>query len=142
MPIVVDVRTLPIVRIAYIGDYSDDELTTYLATLQRLFTMPGRKVAVLDVLKGTVATAHQRKRQAAFIERNEDLLRRDFAAAAIVLDSALLRGAVTAIFWMRPLPMPTQIVATVDAALTWLAPYAKECAADSRAASLGRRTSS
>lgn len=123
MPVRVDDWRLPLLRISYIGDYSDDELTAYLATLDRIIARPGRKVVLFDLLRATVSPANQRKRQAEWISAKEDVLRRDFAAGAIVLDNALLRGAVTAVFWICPLPLPTQIMSTNESALTWLRPY-------------------
>ena len=123
MPVRVDAWRLPLLRISYIGDYSDDELTTYLATLDRIIARPGPKVVLFDLLHATVSPAIQRKRQAEWICANEDVLRRDFAAGAIVLDNALMRGAVTAIFWVSPLPLPTEITSTVEEALAWLHPY-------------------
>lgn len=127
MPIRVDARSAPFVRIAYMGDYTDAELEGSLSTLQRILGIPGRKVGLIDCLHATVATPSQRKRMADFIGANEAILRRDFLACAIVLDNALLRGAITAVFWLKPLPLPTEIVASLDKATAWLEPYRQEC---------------
>lgn len=88
-----------------------------------LLKQPGRKVCLFDLTKATTGTARQRQTQAAWIGKNEEALARDFAAAAIVTDSAIVRGTVTAIFWIRPLPFPTRVVATLEAADAWLSPY-------------------
>ncbi|MET0342122.1 MAG: hypothetical protein ABW252_14050 [Polyangiales bacterium] len=114
-------------QIAYIGDYSDAELETYLSTLQRIIRFPGRKVGLIDCCDATVATPSQRRRMADFITANEAILRRDFLACAIVLNNALLRGAVTAVFWLKPLPLPTEITGSVKEALAWLEPFRVEC---------------
>ena len=127
MPIRVDASSAPFVRIAYIGDYTDAELEAYLSILKRIIRLPSRKVGLIDCSEATVATPSQRRRTAEFIGEHEALLRRDFLACAIVLDSALLRGAVTAVFWLRPLPLPTEITGTVALAAAWLEPYRLEC---------------
>lgn len=123
MPIRVELNALPLVRIRYVGDYTNDELDDFLDELDRLLRRPGRKLALIDLLDSNVSPPMQRRRQADWIARNERVLRRDFAACAIVLDNPLLRGAVTAIFWISPLPLPTHIAASRQEAQGFLRPY-------------------
>lgn len=123
MPLHVDLENLPVLRLTYIGDFTDDELRDFLSAIEEALRLPGRKVAMIDLLRATAATSGQRKRQAQWIGANEPQLGRDFAATVIITDRALMRGIVTAIFWMHPLPHPTQVVASLDAATRWLAPH-------------------
>lgn len=123
MPLYVDQQSLPLLRLRYVGDYSDAELTVFLHKLDAILEVPGRKVCLFDLTAAGVGTATQRQTQGKWIAKNEKVLQREFAAAAIVTDSAIIRGAVTAIFWIRPLPFPTQVTATVQSAEEWLAPY-------------------
>lgn len=123
MPLFVERDALPIVRLKYVGLYSDVELEHMLHELEAVLTLSGRKVSLLDLTKAKGATAKQRQMQAQWIGIHEQKLRRDFAAAAIVTDNALIRGVVTAVFWIRPLPLPTEITATIAQAEAWLAPY-------------------
>jgi hypothetical protein len=123
MPLIIDRKHLPMLQLRYVGDYSDAELSDFLSGLDALLKQPGRKVCVFDLTKAAAGTARQRQLQAAWIAKNEQALTRDFAAAAIVTDSAIIRGTVTAIFWIRPLPFPTNVVATFEAADAWLTPY-------------------
>lgn len=123
MPLVIDRKSLPMLRLRYIGDFSDAELAVFLSGLDELLQLPGRKVCVFDLTKATTGTPRQRQIQGAWIAKNEEALARGFAAAAIVTESAIIRGAVTAIFWIRPLPFPTRVVATLEAAEAWLAPH-------------------
>jgi uncharacterized protein YejL (UPF0352 family) len=119
----VDRETLPLLRLRYVGDYSDGELTEFLRKLEAVLTLPGRKVCVIDLSEATAGTATQRQMQASWIAKQEKVLAREFAAAAIVTDSAIIRGTVTAVFWIRPLPFPTRVTATVNSAEEWLKPY-------------------
>jgi hypothetical protein len=123
LPVYVDRTTLPLLRLRYVGDFSDAELATFLRELEAVLELPGRKVAVFDLTEASAGSATQRQAQAAWIGKYERVLARDFAAAALVTDSAIIRGAVTAIFWIRPLPFPTRVTATVKSAEEWLAPY-------------------
>jgi hypothetical protein len=53
-----------------------------------------------------------RKALADWSERFEPELRRLALGSAIVIDSALIRGGLTALFWLAPPPYPQQVVAT------------------------------
>lgn len=123
MPLNVIRDDLPILRLRYVGDYSDEELAAFLSEIDAVLKEPGQKVGVIDLIEATPGSAKQRKTQADWIRANEQLLAQSFRAAAIVTDNALVRGTVTAVFWIRPLPMPTHMAATIADAERWLAPY-------------------
>jgi hypothetical protein len=120
MPLLVDRTHLPELRLSYLGNYSDDELLAFLSELDDVLRVPGRKLCLIDLTGAKPGSARQRQLQAEWIRKNEAALQRDFAAAAIVTDNAIIRGTVTAVFWIRPLPFPTHIVATVPRADAWL----------------------
>lgn len=123
MPLLVERTHLPELRLHYVGDYSDDELQAFLTELDDVLCIPGRKVCLIDLTGAKPGTARQRQVQAEWIRKNEGVLKREFAATAIVTDNAIIRGTVTAVFWIRPLPFPTHIAATVPRAEAWLAAY-------------------
>ncbi|HET8936706.1 MAG TPA: STAS/SEC14 domain-containing protein [Polyangiales bacterium] len=126
MPLIIDRTQLPLLQLRYLGPFSDDELEAFLSELDGVLQLPGRKVCVIDLTHADPGSARQRQLQAAWIIRNEQELARQFAAAAIVTDRAIIRGTVTAVFWIRPLPFPTRVVATVESADAWLAQYRAE----------------
>ena len=123
MPLYVDRETLPLLRLRYVGDFSDAELSEFLQKLEAVLAVPGRKVCLFDLSSATAGSAKHRQIQAAWIGKHEQALARGFAAAAIVTDSAIIRGAVTAVFWIRPLPFPTHVTASIASAEAWLRPY-------------------
>jgi hypothetical protein len=123
LPLLVDRQALPLLRLKYVGDYTDDELLKFLEQVNSALALPGAKAGLIDLCEATAGSAGQRKLQASWIRDHKQVLARDFVATAIVTDSAVIRGTVTAIFWVQPLPMPTHVAATVDAAMAWLAPY-------------------
>ena len=123
MPLFVERQTLPLLRLTYVDDYSDAELSRFLLEIDGILELPGRKAALIDLTRAKAGSAKQRQMQGAWISSNEKKLERDIVAAAIVTDSAIIRGTVTAVFWIRPLPLPTRVAATVAQAEVWLAPY-------------------
>jgi hypothetical protein len=123
VPLYVDRRDLPILRLRYVGEYSEAELLRFLSEIDSVLKLPGRKACIIDLRQAKAGTARQRTLQGAWIRENEGVLARDFAAAALVTDSAIIRGTITAVFWIRPLPMPTHVTATVTDAERWLASY-------------------
>lgn len=123
LPVQIDRAALPLLRITYIDDYPDAELKRFLGELEGVLALPGRKVGLIDLTRAVVGTAKQRQMHAQWIEKYEGQLQKQFTAAAIVTDSALIRGSITAVFWIRPLPLPTHVAATVAQAQVWLSPY-------------------
>jgi butyrate kinase len=119
----VECQQLPLVRLSYEGAYSDDELHQFLLRVAAMLQLPGRKAAIIDLTKATPGTAKQRQMQGDWIKAHEEVVAREFVAAVIISDSAVIRGTVTAVFWIRPLPLPTEIVSTLEDAERWLAPY-------------------
>lgn len=123
MPISVDSSKLPLLRIRYDGSFSDDELRDYLGVLDGVLKVAGKKVAIIDLRTAAAASANQRRLQAEWIKRNVDRLKTSFRGAAIITDSALMRGIVTAIFWIHPLPFPTEVVPDLASAQDWVKPH-------------------
>lgn len=123
MPITIDSSDPPLLRIRYDGAFSDGELHAYLTRLDEVVRTAGKKVALIDLRAAVGAPASQRRAQADWIRSHEHRLKRDVLAAAFVTENALIRGVVTAVFWIRPLPLPTTIVADMNSAKAWIEPY-------------------
>jgi hypothetical protein len=93
-------------------------------------TPPGEKWFLLTDLSRLeeAAPASQRKYAADFLNRNGDLIRRASAAAGIVAKSAVVRGGITAVFWIRPPPIETRVVATREEGILYgIAMIEKAC---------------
>jgi hypothetical protein len=114
-----DERRWPLVRITFRGNASDDEFDGYLARMTQLVSR-GQKIATLLDARGTGAVSPvQRKKQAEWQKRHADALRRNVVGTAFVIDSSLVRGALTAILWLSPLPQPHHVTATPEEAERW-----------------------
>ena len=123
MPLYVDQSELPLLQLKYVGAYTDEELYQFLREVDGVLGHPGKKLGLVDLVGADPGTARQRRLHAEWISERKGLLARSFAAAAIVTDNALIRGTVTAVFWIAPLPLPTHVAASVARAQEWLAPY-------------------
>jgi hypothetical protein len=124
MPCVVDDSRWPLLTVVWRGSVSNEEFTAYLGALDRNLarTKEARtRTAILMDARGAAATSSvQRKMQADWMKANEHECRRYCAGFAFVLDSAFVRGALTAILWLAPLPAEHIVCATVDEADQWL----------------------
>jgi len=123
LPLYVDQRELPLLQLRYVGPYSDDELYALLRQMEVVLTLPGKKVGIVDLTHADAGTAKQRRMHAEWIGGHKQALAHAFSAAVIVTDNALIRGTVTAVFWVAPLPLPTHVAPTVERAQAWLAPF-------------------
>jgi hypothetical protein len=60
-----------------------------------------------------------RRRQADWIRDNAALIKAYSACTAFVIGSPLVRGALTAILWLQPMPSPYTVLATLALAQAW-----------------------
>ena len=118
MPAVeVDEGHYPLVFIKFTGEPTRDEFRAYLERLSQLLKRPGYRALVLE--SSYRANAIQRQLQAEWIKQNLETVKLKTAGMAFVIQSTLVRGALTAIFWIQPLPVPYVIVATREQAEAW-----------------------
>jgi hypothetical protein len=116
----IDESRYPLVLVTYDGIVSDDQFREHLAQMDRMLTS-GREpnVIVVDARKAGVTPPTQRKMQADWQAVNHDAIAERSLGTVFVLDSAPLRGVLTAILWLSPLPNAHAVVATKDEAWTW-----------------------
>lgn len=83
------------------------------------FMHKGPHVLIMDMTAGTAgATAAQRAKVAEWLEENDELLRTKKQLAHImVVNSAVVRGVITAVFWLRPPANPHHVVSSLDEAV-------------------------
>ncbi len=100
---------------------TDDEVRVFCDVLEKFWRdVDGPVGTVFDCRPVTAATASQRKLFADLQQRLEPVFRGKMLGAAFLIDSALVRGLLTAIFWLRP-PVYRHIVASNEIeARAWL----------------------
>lgn len=119
MPILLDTSRSPILRVVFEGPTSDAEMRAHLEELTREIKARPMNTLMYDARRSTAPSAVQRQLQAAWMREQEGLIRSRSAGVAFVIDSALIRGALTAILWLQPMVTEHTIVATVEEAQRW-----------------------
>lgn len=101
---------------------TDEEVRAFCAILERFWRDTTGRVGVLfDCRRVLTATASQRKLFADLQARLEPVFAEKMLGAVFVIDSAIVRGLLTAIFWLRP-PVYRYVVTADEAeARRWLA---------------------
>lgn len=120
MPIRVDATRGSIVVTSFIGAISDAELTEYHdTTLALIRARRAPTVTIIDASQSVISSAGQRKLQAEWMRENQHLLAQFTVGIAFVIRSAIIRGAVQAVLWLQPLPMPHAVVTSLEQAEVW-----------------------
>lgn len=92
---------------------------SFYVELDRLLAK-GERFATLHDLRGTRPDAKRRRRFTDWASANEATLKARLAAHAVVVDSAFLRGIITAVLWMTAPPCPMRVFDDRGAAEQWL----------------------
>jgi hypothetical protein len=117
--IALDDRRWPLLIVSFDGLASDDEFDAYLVELGHYANRGETWCTIFDGTRSVGAPASQRRKMASWIKKHESVLARHSAGAAFVIRSAMVRGVLTAIFWVQPLPHPHAIVSTREEAELW-----------------------
>lgn len=124
MPIVahpwVDSSRAPLYALTFPGTTTDDVMHAFTAAREAWATQCKSPVAwVVDLSAIREATANQRRLFAEHLARFEP---HDIAyncGSALIVPSAVLRGIVTAVFWIKPPKFPNQLFEKREDALVW-----------------------
>ncbi len=124
----IDMSFMPIFMVVHEGQLTDQEFADYLAETERSLYGPEsrKRVLIQDARNAGQSPPTQRKMQAEWLKKHEARLRNIALGTAFVIDSALVRGILTAILWLQPLPMPHEVCGTIEEALDWADKRLKE----------------
>lgn len=115
-----DKRHAPLLLANYPPRIVDRELVSFMDVQVALVTALGSPYAwVIDAGPLVTMTAVQRKIVADYEKRLERIDGEFLFASAIVARSALVRGAVTAVYWLKPPVYPYKIFAGTPEAIVW-----------------------
>lgn len=131
--ITIDNSRPEMLMIRFDGVVDDDAFDRYLRETEEIMVRRRREsyAMVLDSRNGGRPTPAQRFRQAEFIKTHSERLKQ-CAGAAFVMNNAVVRGVLTALLWVQPMPYPHVVVATVEEAETWCAARLAEHAAQNQ----------
>jgi hypothetical protein len=100
---------------------SDAEYRGYLDEMERMLHARRGQVVVLTLAGALRLPEHQRRMQSDWLARNARALRERSPGTALVLPSALLRFAMSAMLMLSPMPHPYRVCDSLDEALEWAA---------------------
>ena len=89
----------------------------YTATVERRIPF----ATILDSRGLTTAiTANQRKRLTEWFDVTGDLAGEHHFGIAVLISNAIIRGAIKAVTWVRPIPVPIKPFGSIADASTWV----------------------
>lgn len=105
--------------VTFEGTLSDDEFAAYLDQYGARLIRHARYALTIDARNAGVPNSHQRRLQANWMKRHQADVGQRCVGIAFVITNQLVRGALTAILWLQPLPAPSEVVADVETARRW-----------------------
>ncbi|ATB28051.1 hypothetical protein [Melittangium boletus] len=111
----------PLLSVRLSGNVSDAQYAQYLEQMDAFLARGERFVCVIDVSQCSVLSVAQRYLHAAWIHKNEDLLRELLLGQSSVMTSAHMRLSRSMLNYVKPLPVPNAAVPDMDAALRYAA---------------------
>lgn len=116
----VDLTHWPILVVNAPPGFTDAELQAYYDSIGKaMLARPEPYANIIDARNAPTPTASQRKIMAGFRERHAQHIRQYCRGSAFVFESAVMRGIITAIHWLRQPEMPHKSFATMFEAMTW-----------------------
>jgi len=119
----IDQSRWPLVVVTHAGRPTDEEFDAYLVRLKdnldRAVRERKKTVLIFDATHAVGTDAKQRQRQAAWMKEHAEPSRLHSAGYAFVIPSTMIRGVLTAILWLSPMPAPYVIVSTIAEAEAW-----------------------
>jgi hypothetical protein len=121
MAITHDVEFLPFIVVTHVGVATDAEFANHLAAVEANMygARAGRRIVIHDATWSGPTSAMQRRMQADWLKKHEDQLRKLTIASVFVIPSTFVRGVLTAILWLQPLPTEHHVSSCLSDALEW-----------------------
>ena len=133
-----DQSTWPIVVIRFPkGDYSA-EMGAFFTRILALANGPEPFVLIIDLRSASISSAGGRRESAEFVKNAIDLSR--IRGAALISNARMIRGAIKAIFWLAPVPVPVCVFRDTAEAQAWAEERATELTAEREAELLYKST--
>jgi hypothetical protein len=119
MAFIVNAADFPLLRIVYDGDSTEAEMRAYFNDYDAVLARRQRYVLLLDASRAAVPSATMRRMKAHFLRDRAGILGALCLGGAYVITSPAIRGAMSAIFWLQPLPYAHVVVGTLAEGERW-----------------------
>ncbi len=96
----VDTSLFPIVRVTPLGTLTDEDYENMFRQVEALWRRGERFMTITDTRKSGTATARQRTLIGEWMKKNAALTERWSMGSIIIVESTIVRGALTAIEWV------------------------------------------
>lgn len=114
-------QRLPIYEWAFPANPSDEELSSFIEARNRWAKQATYPVAwLVDLSNMTSASAVQRRRFAEHVKSFEPFDIKYTVGVAAIVPNPLMRGLVTAVYWITPPKFPNRVFARMDDGVAWL----------------------
>lgn len=115
----VDMARFPVVIVRWQGTNTDAQMLGYLSTMTTIVQRPELKVIVYDATSAQIPPPSQRRLQGEWMVAHQSSMTRWGVGTAFVFSSAVMRGALTAVLWLAPIPNGHFVTSTIEEALSW-----------------------
>ncbi len=106
---------------------SDDGFEYFI---ERYTAMVERRIPFATILDSrgltTAITAHQRRRLTEWFDVTGDLAGEHHFGIAVLINNALIRGALQAVTWVKPIPVPIKPFGSIADAAPWIREILRE----------------
>lgn len=125
--ILLDESLFPLVFSAFPTRFEDHDIDRYLDAFRAIHDRGEPFLHLSDLCRaGSMSSSLMRKKAARFVEEEGERSRRLCLGSAQIADNALIRGAMTAIYWLSPPPYPSAVVSSLDEGIAFLQGRAQE----------------
>ena len=107
--IVIDTGCFPVVYTMFGKGVTDEDVDRYLLALEDVHRKHTRFFMFVDALYGASLSAPQRRRIAQWSKDNFEVSHRFCIGAVVILNSSVMRGVITAIWWIQPPPTKHEV---------------------------------
>lgn len=115
----IDESRKPLLVVTFTGVPTEEDFTDYLERQTRVVLRREKNVTLIDAMGVKTVLPSQRKRQAEWQRQHEHLLRTYSLGTSFAISSPVVRGFLTAILWVQPLPHPHHVAASRADAEIW-----------------------
>ena len=112
-----DMSIAGITCVTFVGEVTDSQFADYLERMAANFDSAEKRVKILDATRAGNVPASQRRMQAQWMREYSTQILAFTPLTIFVIDSPLVKGVLTAIFWLQPLPTPYLVVRNLATAL-------------------------
>jgi len=104
----IDVTSWPIVGFTLRGAITDDEFERLFVEVEKYWRRGDRFLTITDTRAAANASARQRQRIGEWMKENQASIRQTSIGSIVILQSVIVRGALTAINWIAQPELPPE----------------------------------